>query len=272
MTQIAFDAAAAVMRKISINVLGKDAENTLFTLPLEGIELSREELNALLGDRTFEAWYKQNKDKSYHPMDYWRERKNGDFESDAVFKCETCIIEVSGGKKIEFEMLKADENDPDSEEVPAAKAHSLVFKPMPGGITLLSLHLQVRPGVGKDNLALQNHQYRPVKVSLAGERKAGKADGAQGSLALGNGTPAGADTGEGARPVSGGFVQTKSAAEIDEEMRRRHPNASDADFEAGTRAQLAAFNAKPGEVVDGRSERVKHQDTTRGGGGRSRHR
>lgn len=35
MTQLALDGARATMRKISINVLGKDADNTLFTLPLE---------------------------------------------------------------------------------------------------------------------------------------------------------------------------------------------------------------------------------------------
>src|SRR5579863_9751469 len=155
MNVLKLEDAHATMKKISINVLGKDAENTLFTLPLEGIELSREQLNGILGDRTFEAWYQQKPDGAWHPMDYWRLRKNGDFAADDEFTCDELTITLSGEKEIEFETEEADEEDPDSEEVPAAKIHSLVFKPTAGGVTLLSLHMQVRPGMGKDNLALQ---------------------------------------------------------------------------------------------------------------------
>ena len=225
MTKLSFDGAAAVMRKISINVLGKNAEHTLFTLPLEGIELSRKELNTILGDRTFEAWYYQKPDGSWHPMDYWRLRKNGDFAIDDEFTSDALTITVSGDKEIEFETEEADEDDPDSEEVPAAKLHSLVFKPTAGGVTLLSLHMQVRPGMDRDNLQLQKHQYRPVKITL-GEATRKERKSQQGEL---------------------GFAKDNSG-------------------EADSKTQAAAATAKPNEVIDGRSERVKQQDRTRNGG------
>src|SRR6185437_6415776 len=138
-TQLALDGARATMLKISINVLGKDADNTLFTLPIQGIELSREELNRILGDRTFEAWYQQKPDKSWHPMDFWHARKNGSFEIDQEFTADALTITVSGNKDIEFETVEAEGDDDDDR--PAATIDSLVFKPTAGGVTLLSLHL-----------------------------------------------------------------------------------------------------------------------------------
>jgi len=212
------------MLKISINVLGKDADNTLFTLPIQGIELSREELNRILGDRTFEAWYQQKPDKSWHPMDFWHARKNGSFEIDQEFTADALTITVSGNKDIEFETVEAEGDDDDDR--PAATIDSLVFKPTAGGVTLLSLHLQVRPGLAQDNLALQKHQFRPVTITLSDVQQL-KAKNAQQSLALGNGAD-----------------ETESNARA-------------------SRTQAAPAVAKPGEVIDGRSERVKQQDRTR---------
>lgn len=266
MTQLALDGANAVLKKISINVLGKDAANTLFTLPLEGIELSREQLNGLLGDRTFEAWYKQNPDGAWHPMDYWRLRKNGDFHVDDEFTCDAATITVSGDKSIEFETEEADGGDPDSEDQPAAKIHSLVFKPTAGGVTLLSLHMQVRPRTDKNNLLLQKHMYRPIKISLEGERKERRG---QQTLPLSNGAAA-AEEGE-QRQVSGGFVQTRSAEEIDAEMRRRRPDGPVMGDEAASQTQAAAASAKGGQVIDGTTakSRAASRSAT---GGPSRHR
>src|SRR5690242_367401 len=106
------------MKKISTNVLAKDADNTIFTLPLEGIELTREQLNQTLGDRTFEAWYDQRKDGSYHPMPFFATRKDASFEIDEEFVCAGATIKLSGDKEIEFEGIEADEDEADSEDQP----------------------------------------------------------------------------------------------------------------------------------------------------------
>lgn len=264
MTQLVLDNASAVLKKISINVLGKDAANTLFTLPLEGLELSREELNAILGDRTFESWYQQKPDGAWHPMDYWRLRKNGDFAVDEEFTCEALTIELSGGKKLEFETEEADEEDPESEERPAAKVHSLIFRPTAGGVTLLAFHLQVRPANDKDNLALQHHMYRPVKITLEGERKERRGQQPL-PLTSGNGAPAADGT------VSGGFAQTRSAEEIDAEMRRRHPGAPTmGEDEHAARVQAAAASGAS-TPIDGTTEKSRAQSRA-ATSGRTRHR
>jgi hypothetical protein len=269
-----------MLKKLSINVLAKDADNTLFTLPLEGIELTREQLNETLGDRTFEAWFDQRKDGSYHPMPFFAARKDASFEIDEEFTCAGATIKLSGGKEIEFETIEADEDDPDSEDQPAAKISCLKFTPTSGGITKLAFHMQVRPGLGKNNLALQEHQFRTITVTLTDVEKSAR-KGQQQELPL-------AGSSEGERQVSGGFTQTTPASEVDRRMREQHPDSptmgedsksgresspavngsTDGDsssFEAGARAQVEAFNAKKGQVIDGRSERVKHRDRTRSG-------
>lgn len=254
MTQLAFDGAHAVMKKISINVLGKDAEHTLFTMPLEGIELDREQLNEILGDRTFESWYYQKPDGAWYPMEYWRFRRDGSFQVDDEFTSDELTITVSGDKDIEFETEEAEGDD---DEIPAAKLHTLVFKPTPGGVTQLALHMQVRPEWNQ-NLTLQKHQYRPIKITL-GDAKRKERKGQQAfPLSSSNGTPAGTDSGDGQRQVSGGFKQTRSAEEIDEEMRRRNPDTPVmGEDEQASRAQSAAASNQSNKPIDGTTPRSR---------------
>ncbi len=211
------DGAAAMMRKISINVLNKDSEQTLFTCPVEGIELPEKPLDALMGYGTFRSWYNQGADKIWRPMPWWEKRNKGDFQVEDEFVCEGVIIRVAGGKELEFENYEPEDEDDEKDTArPAARITNIILKPTPGGITLLSLHLQVRPGIGKTNLALQEHQFRHIHLTLT-ETKLDEKEGRQQPLPLVEGN-------------------TDSAAGTDEQA---------------ANTQVAAATAKPGEVIDG---------------------
>ncbi|MGH8259392.1 MAG: hypothetical protein ACREUG_06840 [Steroidobacteraceae bacterium] len=239
------DNAHALLRKISINVLDQNADATLFTLPLEGIPLSREQLNAYVGPYTFESWFNQDaKTKLWSPMPWVGRLPKGEIALEDEFESDGAEIIVSGNKTLVFEADEETDAEEDGEPSAPVRVTAIRLKPQVGGITLMSLHLQVRPGLGTKNLALQEHQYRTVSVTLGNtaliERK-----GKQQALNFGE---------EGAAPANG-----NGEGGISEQ-----PDGELGEFEAAARKQLEAATAQPGQVVDGRSERVKHQDRKRG--------
>lgn len=317
MTNLVLERAGGRMRKISINVLNEDSKYTLFTFPVTDIGLQAEQLDAMLGFGTFRSWYNQRSDGVWEPMTFWQHRKNGDYPVTDEFRCEKAIIVVSGDQELVFEPPERDEDEDDADEedkVPAAKISDVVFKPTVGGITLLSFHVQVRPGVGtQKNQLLQEHMYRAILVSLldtkAIERKArenqqqfpfegGASAQAQGDTAA---QPEAAGEAQPRNPVltpeeaAAAGITDETDAALDKQLHRpgqfesRGGAAIDADmaarreqrektgpdsppaptpeelkrFEENAATQVAAFNAKPGEVIDGRSERVKNQDRRR---------
>lgn len=281
--------ARGTTAKISLNVLHKDANLTIFTIPVEGVELVEEQLDSFLGKYTFRSWYEKRKDGSWHPCGWWLHRKDADFPIDEEFHTDSLTLGLSGDQVLEFETQEPEEEDDD--KVPAAKITSIRLKPTAGGVTLLSFHLQVRPGLGKDNLLLQEHQFRPVTVTL-GETTLAPKKGKQQSLPLepgkGNTTPL---TGEHIAATSNGEAQesappadegSEGAAEtVTDSGTEAHPDpdatngtaddpATDlARFEAGATQAAAEFKtlAENG-VIDGRSERVRHQDRQRARGSR----
>jgi hypothetical protein len=219
--------APGFLRKLSINVLNKDAAYTLFTLPIEGVPISREQLNAWLGPLTFESWYEQHKDGSWHPMGWWSNRDNGNFELDTKFACKTAFLTIEG-TDYQFEEYSADEegedDDEDGDELrPGARISSIKLKPTPGGVTLLSFHMQVRPGFGKANVVLQEHMFRHVAITFGDTAVLAKKSKQQ-SLPLP--TPesdAVIDKQIGRPPV----FESRGGEAIDAEMRARHPEASE---------------------------------------------
>lgn len=216
---LTLDNARGLMRKISINVLNKDANYTLFTIPVEGVPLTAEQLDSFMGEYTFRSWYEQKKDGSWHPMGWWSKRDNGDFQVDERFACELAKVVVSGDQELEFEAQESDEDDDDDAASPAARITNVVLTPKAGGTTLLAFHMQVRPGIGKTNLALQEHQFRHVSITL-GESSVVVGKGKQQSLPL----PVVADeTGHQSPPP----IVSKGGDAIDAEMRARHPEAPD---------------------------------------------
>lgn len=227
----------ALLRKISINVLNKDAEQTLFTLPFEGVTLSREQLNAYMGDYTFESWFNQRGDV-WHPMPWIARLPKGEIVIEDEFESDGAEIIVSGGKELVFEAGDRDEDD-DEEPAPPVRVTNIVLTPKPGGVTLLGFHLQVRPGLGKENLALQEHQFRHVTVTLGDTKLATSSKGKQQSLPL---APVSDQTGHQSPPP----IESKGGDAIDAEMRARHPESS---------AEVMGADAQPDPYLEGIMQR-----------------
>lgn len=154
--------AQAFMRKISINVPAQDAELTVFTIPIEGISLTREQLDEYLGEGTFESWFEQV-GETWKPRAWIARLPDAAILLEEKFASDGVEI-VIGKKELVFETLKAEEEGEDDQ--PAGRLGTLKLTPRDGGATDLAFHLQVRPGLGADNLALQKQQYGHVKLTL----------------------------------------------------------------------------------------------------------
>lgn len=213
--------APGFLRKISINVLNKDADYTLFTLPIEGVPLSEQQLDAFLGQYTYRSWYEQRSDSSWHPMPFWSKRDKGNFEVDGKLVSERVTVTVEGTGYLFEEYCvdeEADEEEPEGEMRPAARISSVKLTPMAGGTTLLSFHMQVRAVAGKARDALLDHMFRHIAITcdteLAKQQKPKQ-----------SGLPLVVEdqTGHQSPPP---FVSRGGEA-IDAEMRARHPEASE---------------------------------------------
>lgn len=218
---LVLERARGTALKLSLNVLHKDPNLTIMTLPIEGIELVQEQLDAFMGKHTFRSWYDQRADGSWHPCAWWNHRDDADFPIDAAFHTDTLTLGLSGALQLVFERQEpAEEGD---DPIPAAKITSIRLKPTPGGVTMLSLHVQVRPGLGKDNLLLQEHQYRPITITL-GDTKVAPKKAKQQSLPL---EPA-KDTNqqEGNTREESGHGAPLSAEQIEELQRTRQSDSA----------------------------------------------
>jgi len=178
---IELTSASALLKKLSNNLVGANNE-TIFTLPLQEIPLERQQLDELMGARTFESFYNLDKDV-WRPMD-WIVKAGvvpipGKFDSDRV------IITSADGVDLTFDPRK----DADGDDVPAGKISQGELTATVGGITMLAFHIQVYPGRGKKNAELQNSQERRIQITLADMRAVGekpKPDDSQRELGLGH--------------------------------------------------------------------------------------
>lgn len=273
---LSLEKAPGFLRKISINVLNKDAAFTLFTLPIEGIPLSREQLNAWLGEYTFESWYEQRKDGSWHPMPWWNHIEGGVIKLGEKYAAQGAMLSIEN-TDYAFEEYSADEEGDDGEGDddmrPAARLSSLTLKATPGGVTMLAFHMQVRPGIGQTNLALQEHQFRHVAVTLTDTSVTGD-KGKQGSL------PFVDQTGHQSSPP----IESRGGDAIDAELHARHPEASAevmgadapstsaattgaetdpaeelARFEEGAKQRAAEFQQRASGTIDGTTMRSRRR-------------
>ncbi len=284
--------APGFLRKISINVLNKDAAFTLFTLPIEGIPLSPEQLDAFMGEFTYRSWYEQRKDGSWHPMPWFALLEDQSLALDTKFACKSATLRIERSDYL-FEEYSADEDaedDDDGDDMrPAARISSIKLKPTPGGTTMASFHMQVRPTNRKSREALLEHMYRHIEVTF-GETSVVAKKAKQQSLALEvtgkdgkPGAPVEDQTGHQSPPP----VESKGGEAIDAELHARHPEASaevmgadahpDPDatngdpaedlarFEEGAKARAAEFQQRATGTLDGttmRSRRRKGDDAT----------
>jgi hypothetical protein len=152
--------------KISNNLErhGDDRE-TGFTLPISELMLTKAELNALMRDKdTYASWFDTSGGaKAIEPMPWWGEDR---FYLSEVFEADKLLIGVSGESEHEFESS----GDPKGDDYrPACTMSKLTLKPCVGGMTEVHMSLYLRPGRGRANLALQQHQDREIKLTVAGK-------------------------------------------------------------------------------------------------------
>jgi hypothetical protein len=149
--------------KISNNLErhGDDYE-TGFTIPVEELMLSKAELNAFMRDPLcWQSWYDTSKgNRAAEPMPWWGGESFSLAES---FEADEGSVIVSGDKALEFKSS----GDPKGDDYRAGIVISKInLQPRTGGLTELSCSIYVRPGLGKTNLVLQDHQHREVKLTL----------------------------------------------------------------------------------------------------------
>lgn len=165
--QIALTEVRARQGKISNNLLkfGADMYVPEFTIPITEVMLTREQLGVFLGDPyAFNAWYQQ-RGEVWEPCTWWSHSK-GEFTVDDAYVAELCQLKYSGDVTVEFKSDERDPNDKDAEITPACRISTIKFIPRVGGLTEMRFHLHVRPSYSKENLVLQEHQNRPLEISV----------------------------------------------------------------------------------------------------------
>jgi hypothetical protein len=183
------------MGKVSNNTEYHGAEEweSAFTIPITGVMLTREELNDFMRDKHCHAsWYNTGgKGGLVEPMPWWH---GEEFSVSAKYESDDLMLTMSGDRELTFEPVEPDPDDEDDVGRPACVLSSIVLRPQPGGLTELRFSLTLRPGLGKTNLQLQEHQHREIKITLTDAAPIEKAS-RQPQLPLG-------DAGGGAEPAA----------------------------------------------------------------------
>jgi hypothetical protein len=147
--------------KYSNNVLGESISE--WTFPFTGIMLDAEQLNALTGDaNTWRSWYVTAVGKAPKPCEWWS-LGSGEFAIEEAYQAKYLSLAVSGDRLLEWEWEKG---EGDKDDVPACKIKSMKLIARIGGLTELQGSLHLRPGRDRENLILQDHQYREVAMTL----------------------------------------------------------------------------------------------------------
>jgi len=139
---------------------------TAFTLPFTELMLTKAELNSFMRDKlTHTSWFDTSKgNAAAEPMAWWGGES---FYLSESFQADRAAIIVSGDRELEFESS----GDPKEDDYrPAMVISKLVLTPQVGGMVEARGSLYLRPGIGKTNLALQDHQHREVKLTLVNAR------------------------------------------------------------------------------------------------------
>jgi hypothetical protein len=182
------------MGKISNNLEKHGDEwKTAFTIPISGIMLTEPELNAFMSDKYCHRSWFESKGSVDHPCAWWGEEE---FTVTPQYEAEALTITV-GGKELEFEAEEPeDPDDEDDKGLPACTLSRITLKPLQGGQTEMRFSLYLRPGVGKTNLLLQEHQHHTISLTLTDAKAAREKEGKQAPLPLGPASGAGNNGGD----------------------------------------------------------------------------
>lgn len=153
------------MGKIANNLENHGGEwVTAFTIPISALTLTKDELNEFMRDKyTHASWFETKRDL-VQPMAWWQ---GEGFALSGSIEAEEVRIELSGDRVVTIEAEEPDDSeDEDDVGTPACRLSRIELTPLVGGLTELRFHLYLHPGVGRNNLYLQEHQHREVRLTL----------------------------------------------------------------------------------------------------------
>lgn len=192
----------------------------VFTFPVTEIMLGAEELNALFGDaHTHASWFNDRRGM-LEPMPWIaclpEPAKGKPPGFDFAQKFEGAVISIAYAEN-PTEKTQRDEFE-------GCKIGRIALMPRPGGLTEMKLHVQLKPGLGKENLRLQEYQNRRIAFSISDAAIARKKSQQQ-NLPLEDGGSTPGYTNHGTTTNGNGETrELRSGAEIDAEMHARSPN------------------------------------------------
>jgi hypothetical protein len=202
---LALDAKPCRFGKISNNLEKHGKEwVTAFTIPVSELMLTKPELNAFMRDKyCHQSWFDTSRgNQAAEPMAWW----GGEcFHVSESFEADQGAVICSGNKQLDFES----EGDPKEDNYrPAIVVDKIKLTPQVGGLTELACSIYLRPGIGRTNLTLQDHQHREVKLTLI-DAKVAEREKRQPQLPMGEPGSA-AETPEG--PTSGANTEEPGGA------------------------------------------------------------
>lgn len=168
------------MGKISNNLEKHgDEDVTAFAIPFTGVIVKPKVLNAIVGDEHFDR-YLFDDDKGFRKPLEWTTKF--DLVLSEKYEGAKVTLVLAGDQTLEFADCRLKDITPTA---------------VPGGTISLSLQIQLLPGLGQENLLLQEYQGREIaKLVIADAKIAEKKAGKQADLPLSR-------VGEGEEPEQG---------------------------------------------------------------------
>jgi hypothetical protein len=218
------------------------------------VELNEDQVDGLMGKFTWRSWFNKN-GADIQPLE-WTKR--------VELSCEDKFKDVSVTMKFDKKELEFD----------GCRLYIDKFKLLSGGAVMTDLHIHVLKAKDSEWNLVGQHEFTEVHLSLGDgvviERKSRK----QRELPLEGGEDVGGDTDAQSKgsttPLTGAHVVVGGAepavrSEGGQVAAEEAGSADDAnDFEKGLADAVGAHKKRGSNVIDGRSERVKHQDRRAG--------
>lgn len=141
-----------MLGKISNNIEKHGEDDVIaFTVPFDECALEPDELRVIFGDQYVDRCLFNKTAKHEGPCTWLAACEP--LKLRAKYHEGVVLMTVSGDRELEFDEVML------SDLV-------VTFDPKYGAVGILSGKLYVRPGIGKENLILQEHQHHRVKVTL----------------------------------------------------------------------------------------------------------